>query len=259
LISELDAVEDVFIPPSCGDETLSFGAVAIKYAEGHEYRQMPNPLENLYLGPDVTADDVESTFGSGQLDSEFELERPPDPAERVAELLADGEIVARCYGPVEFGARALGNRSIFADPSRPEVVGMLNDMVKMRDFWMPFAPIMKQARQGDYLINKKSLRSPFMMLGFDTRAERRPGMSAAIHPRDHSARPQILEQGQNVAVENLLDAFERRTGRAVLLNTSFNIHGDPIVANVDQAIHVLRNSGLKYLWAGQVIVRKKTD
>lgn len=156
---------------------------------------------------------------------------------------------------MEFGARALGNRSILADPGNQDVVRVINQMVKKRDFWMPFAPIVREEQQHRYLQNPKNLRSPYMMMTFDTRENFRE-MIAAVHNADLTCRAQILAKEQNPAMYEILKEFEALTGRGVLLNTSFNLHGFPIVKDAAQALHVFAHSGLEYLQAGEYLVRK---
>ena len=253
LIANSPDVENVFVCPSCGDESLSLGAAYEWYARIHDYRKHGEPLGPLYLGPDIGPTDGEALMGN---DDTLKWERPADIPGRVAELLAQGHIVARCDGRSEFGARALGNRSIFADPSNPFVVRTLNNMIKMRDFWMPFAPIVLEDRQERYLRNPKSIESPYMMFAFDTYVERFREIIAAIQPVDRSGRPEILKRGHNLPVERMLEVFERLTGRAMLLNTSYNIHGEPMVCSALQALDVLQRSGLRHLWLGSYLVSK---
>jgi carbamoyltransferase len=126
----------------------------------------------------------------------------------------------------------------------------------MRDFWMPFAPIMLSDRQGAYLLNPKGIRSPHMMFAYDTYPERFADMASALQPADRTARAQLVLRGQNPEVEAMLEAFEARTGRAVVLNTSYNIHGEAMVSTPAQGLDVLRRSGLKWLWLGPVLIRK---
>jgi carbamoyltransferase len=252
LIARLDEVDDIFICPSCGDESLSLGAAYMTYAERNKGR-LPEPLDMLYLGPAI--DDAEAARVVAATPG-VEVYADADLPERVAELLADGEIVARCAGRTEFGARALGNRSLFADPSRPLATRTLNQAIKMRDFWMPFAPIMLAERQARYLLNPKGIRSPHMMFAYDTYPERFEDMASALQPADRTARAQLVQPGQNPEVEAMLAAFERRTGRAVVLNTSYNIHGEAMVSTAAQGLDVLRRSGLRWLWLGQQLVRK---
>jgi carbamoyltransferase len=184
------------------------------------------------------------------------VEEPGDMADRVAELLADGQIVARASGKMEFGARALGSRSILADPINQDVVRVINRMIKKRDFWMPFAPVVRRQEAAAYFRNPKDLPSPYMMNTFDS-TDRRTEFMAAVHNADLTARPQLLEDGQNPGYEAILDRFAQRTGRHVLLNTSFNLHGEPVVSGAADAVRVLLNSGLRYLVLGDLLVTKR--
>jgi carbamoyltransferase len=173
----------------------------------------------------------------------------------VAELLVAGHPVARCCGPMEFGARALGNRSILADPKNQDVVRVINQMVKKRDFWMPFAPLVMASRQDEYVHNPKNLPSPYMMMTFDSKSNFRE-LIAAVHNADLTCRAQILEPEQNLQMHRIVEAFAQKTGRGVILNTSFNLHGYPIVRTAEDALHVFRNSGLQYLQVGSYLVSK---
>jgi carbamoyltransferase len=249
-ISELPEVECFEAFPSCGDETLSIGAFYLNAAErvGSEHVAA---LEHFYLGdaPDATAAE-EAVRSCG-----YPFCRPHDMAADVARLLAGGHPVARCNGPMEFGARALGNRSILADPGNQDVVRVINQMVKKRDFWMPFAPMILAERHTEYVENPKQLRSPYMMMTFDSRPNFRE-MIAAVHNADLTCRAQLLEERQNPAMYAILKAFEAQTGRGVILNTSFNLHGFPIVRTAADALHVFRHSGLPYLQVGDYLVSK---
>jgi carbamoyltransferase len=237
--------------PSCGDETISLGAYYLEAAARFGHEAVP-PLNHFYLGDDLEEEATRKALATAS----FPYHRPKDMALEVAKLLAAGHPVARCAGPMEFGARALGNRSILADPGNQDVVRVINQMVKKRDFWMPFAPLVSAEQQHRYLKNPKKLRSPYMMMTFDTRDNFRE-MIAAVHNADLTCRAQILTPEQNPAVYDILKAFEQLTGRGVLLNTSFNLHGFPIVRDAAQALHVFANSGLRHLQAGDFLVRKE--
>jgi carbamoyltransferase len=163
--------------------------------------------------------------------------------------------VARAAGRMEFGARALGNRSILGDPQNLDLVRVVNRMVKMRDFWMPFAPMVIEERQHEYLQNPRNLRSPYMMMTFDTRDNFKE-LIAAVQNADLTSRPQILNAQQNPEMYAILKAFERRTGRGIVLNTSFNLHGFPIVRTAEDALHVFKSSGLEHLQVGPFLVHK---
>jgi carbamoyltransferase len=249
-IAELEGVESFEAFPSCSDETLSIGTYYLEAAQRFSPDRLP-PLKHFYLGDDL--DEKETADAVQQ--SGFSFAQPADMAAAVAEVLAAGQPVARCAGPMEFGARALGNRSILADPRNQDVVRVINQMVKKRDFWMPFAPMVMATRQDEYLRNPKRLTSPYMMMTFDTRENFRE-MIAAVHNADLTCRAQILECDQNPPMHDILQAFAERTGRGVILNTSFNLHGWPIVRTAADALHVFRSSGLEYLQVGPFLVSK---
>ena len=165
-------------------------------------------------------------------------------------------MVARSTGPAEFGARALGNRSILADASRPEVVRVINEMIKSRDFWMPFAPAILESRAADYLVNPKGLAAPYMVLSFDSTPAAQD-LLAAMHPYDLTLRPAVIPESWNPGFHRLMCGFERLTGRGGMLNTSFNLHGLPIVNTPDDALDVLEASGLKHLALGGWLITKR--
>jgi carbamoyltransferase len=249
-ISELEEVASFEAFPSCGDETLPLGGYYLEAAQRFGQGEV-RPLKDFYLGDDILEDAARDAASRSGL----HFHRPDDMAGEVADLLIAGKPVARCAGRMEFGARALGNRSILADPSNQDVVRVINQMVKKRDFWMPFAPMVLEDRQHDYLCNPKHLRSPYMMMTFDTKENFRE-LIAAVHNADLTCRAQILRESQNSELFKIVKAFESRTGRGVLLNTSFNLHGWPIVRTPEDAIEVLRDSGLEHLQVGNYLISK---
>jgi carbamoyltransferase len=249
-ISELEEVACFEAFPSCGDESLPLGVCYLAASAAGETVQ---PLEHCYLGNDLSPAECRQALRAVE---GMVVEEPADLAGRVAGLLARGEVVARAAGPMEFGARALGNRSILADPLNQDVVRVINRMIKKRDFWMPFAPVVRRQAAGAYFRNPKGLPSPYMMNTFDS-TDRRSEFMAAVHNADLSARPQLLEAGQNPPYEAILDAFAARTGRQVLLNTSFNLHGFPIACTAADALGVLVDSGLNHLVLGPFLVSKR--
>src|SRR3989441_2502490 len=255
LIMELPTVQELFIYPSCGDETNAMGAAYWVYAEKPGTAKM-TPLRDLYWGPQFSDDHVEDAFGSFPFHKAVKYERVTPVEPRVARLLADGKVVARFKGREEFGARALGNRSILANPSDPGVIRVINEAIKSRDFWMPFAPAILEERSSDYLVNPKGIRAPHMILSFDT-TERRNEIRAAIHPFDGTARPQEVPSGWNREYHILLKEFERWTGVGGVLNTSFNLHGFPIVSRPEDALEVFDRSGLTHLAIGNWLVEKR--
>lgn len=249
-IAELPEVQSFQAFPSCGDETLTFGGYYLEAAKRFGDPGV-QPLEHFYLGDEISDTDSLAAVKAAELS----YRQPKEIADDIADLLVAGYPVARAVGRMEFGARALGNRSILADPSSQDVVRVINQMVKKRDFWMPFAPIVLEERQDEYLVNPKRLSSPFMMMTFDTKANFRE-LIAAVHNADLTCRAQILREEQNPPLYRIMKAFEKRTGRGVLLNTSFNLHGWPIVRTPRDAVEVLRQSGLIHLQVGSYLVQK---
>jgi carbamoyltransferase len=256
-IMEMEEVSDLFVFPSCGDESTAIGAAYWAYAEkrresGEEVK-IP-PLGEIYFGLSFTGEDVQEAVA--RRPGKFRCTPLPDIEKEVAALVAGGAVVARCKDRMEFGARALGNRSILADPANFGCVRTINMMVKKRDFWMPFAPVVSRERQDACIVNPKRVKSPHMMLSFDTTGMR-DEFIAAVHPADLTARAQILEEAHNPAYYRILSEFERLTGRPVLLNTSFNLHGYPIVQGPEEALWVFENSGLGYLALGDFLITKE--
>ncbi|MDZ4715792.1 MAG: carbamoyltransferase C-terminal domain-containing protein [Cytophagales bacterium] len=252
LISELPQVEYFEAFPSCGDETLIFGAYYQYIAEKISRECVP-VLEDFYSGDDLEPDEVTAAIKKFN----HSYRAMEHPGEEVADLLLKGHPVARCKGPMEFGARALGNRSILADPGNLDVVRVINQMVKKRDFWMPFAPMMKKESSDTYIKNEKGLDSPYMMMTFDTRENFRD-LIAAVHNADLTCRAQLLTKEQNRGMYEIIDQFEKKSGKGVVLNTSFNLHGYPIARTGEEAMHIFHNSGLEYMELGPYLISKNT-
>ncbi|MEK7385060.1 MAG: carbamoyltransferase C-terminal domain-containing protein, partial [candidate division NC10 bacterium] len=232
LLAQEEWVRELFVFPSCGDESNAVGAAYLGYLDlcaRQRIRPAPRAFGPAYLGPGIDDAEVEAVIRDRDLASRHSVSEPPAMEARIAELLVSDGVVARCAGRMEFGARALGNRSILANPSDHRVVPLINRMIKNRDFWMPFAPSVLREREADYLVNPKGLASPYMMLAFPTNPKRRDEIVAAVHPHDGTARAHIVDEAWNPAYHQVLREFESRTGIGAVLNTSFNLAGEPIV------------------------------
>ena len=262
-LTELPKLEDIFVGGSASDESLAIGSA---FCLTEDLTREKNTswesksicsLPHLNLGPEATKEDEAAALES--LDSNhYSIKEDPTP-EEIAKLLADGQILARCVGRMEFGQRALGNRSILADPVRLETKEQINLAIKNRDFWMPFAPVLLDTYVDRYLINPKDIKSPHMTIGFQTTKEGYEAMRAACHPADRSARPQILEEIANPDLYQILQTFEALTNRGALLNTSFNLHGYPIVNTPNDALAVFLNSDLDGLIFKHYLVLRIRD
>jgi carbamoyltransferase len=251
-------VSDFAVSPASGDTTLSMGACYLKASQlaAAGRGEPPAPLDAIYLGPDVGDELVRSALREAGASERYEI-RENVGAEEIAQRLASGHVLGRCCGRMEFGMRALGNRSILADPRDPGTVRRINDAIKFRDFWMPFTPTVLADRAADYIVNPKALRSPYMTMAFDTTALARKDLPAALHPADFTIRPQILERERNPAYYDLVKAFERQTGVGAILNTSFNLHGYPIVLGPREALFTLDNSQLDGVLLGTTLVSRR--
>lgn len=255
LIAELDGLNQVFIPPGPGDESISIGAAFLELVKnGMQVSDINSPSDG-YFGPSHSEDSVKQAIDKhAKPDWNVRKVKPSD----VAELIANGDVVSR-FGleSMEFGARALGNRSIIADPRRPDVIHHINKLVKMRDFWMPFAPSILAERENDYMINPKGIDGRFMAVGFDSTELAKEHLPAGLHPFDRSARPQIVHKEDNPSYHALIKAFEDLTGVGALMNTSFNIHGEPIVGTPDDAFDTFARCGLHHLLIGEWLISKQ--
>lgn len=235
-------IKHFFVFPSSGDESNAFGCCYFGYKQ--LLGSNPEPIQDLYLGPIYDSLYVDKVVK--KLEG-FKIIKPKNLELEIAKLLSKGEIIARFAERAEWGARALGNRSILSDPSNLGVVERINKMIKNRDFWMPFAPMIMEEEKDKYLVRPEKGVGHYMMLAYDTKENYRDDMVAALHPYDKTARAQILVRDFNPKLWGILSTFKSLTGRGVLLNTSFNIHGEPIVGTPEDATSVLKRSGLKYL------------
>jgi carbamoyltransferase len=259
-IADDEGLQDFFVFPSCGDESNAIGAAYLGYLElcrRRGFAGAPQPIGPVELGPDIDDVEVQALIRERNLGARFRISEPANPEVAIADLLVSDGVVARCAGRMEFGARALGNRSILANPADPRVVGIINRMIKHRDFWMPFAPTILAERETDYLENPRRRRSPYMMLAFPTEAKHRDDIVAAVHPADATARAQILDEAWNPPYHRLIRAFEGRTGIGAVLNTSFNLHGEPIVGSPVDALDTFERSGLQHLALGRFLISKR--
>jgi carbamoyltransferase len=256
-IAALPETDGLFVYPSCGDESNAMGAAYGLYRKLKKPSDPEiEPLGPIEWGPESCEADIERALQAGG--EGLIVQQPADIAAYAAGRLAQGEIVARFAGRAEFGARALGNRSILAHPGDPKAVRRINDQIKSRDFWMPFACSILKRRADDYLVNPKRIAAPYMMLTFPTTA-RSAEIEAGLHPYDRTCRPQIVDPEWNPEYHRLIEAFESLTGTGAVLNTSFNLHGEPIVNTPEEALDVLRRSGLRCLIVGDKWVEKQPD
>ncbi len=241
-------VDRIFIQPAAADDGVALGA-ALAPCLDRGGRLPVKAMLHAYLGPESSEAESEKVLRTYKL----RCTRLDDPAKVTAELLANGKIVGWFQGRMEFGPRALGSRSILADPRDPEMNAKVNNAVKFREWWRPFAPSMLAERAGEYLENASD--SPFMILTFPVKPEKRSVIPAVTHV-DGSARPQTVEEDVNPLYWRLIREFEKRTGVPVIMNTSFNLRGEPIVCSPTDAVRTFFSSGMDALVLGCYLVEK---
>ena len=213
------------------------------------------PLTDMYLGQSISEEFAD--FDWSEARKKF-IVRSGVGHNEVAPLLVKGDTVAVIRGRAEFGARALGNRSILADPSKREAVIKINEAIKNRDFWMPFALSIMTEHSDQYVINPKRFHAPFMATAFDTHPEAYKKIEAGTHPYDKSVRPQFVCKETAPQYHSLIESFKKLTGVPAVLNTSFNLHGEPIVNSITDAMRTFELSGLDHLYVQDEILISKS-
>jgi carbamoyltransferase len=231
--------DEVFVPPAPGDAGTALGAAIAAHVDGGG-DPLSGVIGECYLGPCFSGSDLDLTPWP-QL---RELKLPRDPVQFLAEQLAEGVIVGLFRGRVEAGPRALGNRSILASPLLPGVVERLNATVKFREPFRPFAPMVTAERAGEFFTLGQ--QAPFMSMASGVTEAARQRVPAIVHANG-TARLQTVSSAQNPFMHDVLEAFARRTGVPVLINTSLNVKGRPMCGTPAMALNCLADSGLDAL------------
>jgi carbamoyltransferase len=237
------------IHPAAGDAGGAMGAAlqsAMRGREGgppHRYRFSP------YLGIRYPEPVIRATLAVNQIP----YRQSADVAGEIADWLASGKVVGILHGRDEWGPRALGARSILADPRHAEMKDHLNAKIKFREEFRPFAPVVKEEAYRDWFESLGMSESPYMLY---THKALRPGQTAAVTHVDGTSRVQTVSPEQNAYLYRILEAFERRTGVPVLINTSFNLRGEPIVSSPSDALKTFFASGIDFLALEDFIVEK---
>jgi len=243
--------DDIFIQPGAHDGGLSLGAAleAVRILTGTPPRC--ERMRHAAYGPSFNDEDIAQTLKICRLESR----RLDDDAllDQVAGWLADGLVIGWFQGRMEWGPRALGNRSILADPRRKEMADKVNQIVKYRDEWRPFALSILAEKAQAYLDNP--CPDPFMITTAPVREDKREAVAAVTHA-DNTTRPQFVDQKTAPRYHALIGRFAEKTGVHGLLNTSFNLKGEPIVCTPKDAVRTFFSSGLEILVLGNHIVQK---
>jgi carbamoyltransferase len=254
-IHELDGVDSVFVYPAMSDEGLPAGAALIVSAQ--RLAGPPDPgsrcFDHAYLGPQYSEREIADALNHAGVP----YTRPDVPEQEIARLISEGYVVARATGPMEYGPRALGNRSILYRPDDPSVNDWLNERLRRTEF-MPFAPATLAEDAGRCFEGLDGARDAarFMTITFDCTEEMQRSCPGVVHI-DGTARPQLVSESDNPAYYRIIREFKRITGLSSIVNTSFNIHEEPIVCTPQDAIRAFQLGHLDVLAIGPFLAKSK--
>ena len=254
-IHRLPEVEQTFVHPGMSDEGLAVGA-ALAAAGERALQQgrplQPRQLQTVYFGTEYTEREIAETVRTGGLEL---THHPHDLEAHVAHRLAEGHVVARFDGRMEYGPRALGNRTILYQPGDPSVNDWLNELLKRTEF-MPFAPAVLWEHADRLFLDTTGARDSarFMTITFPCTPWMAERCGGVVHV-DNTARPQLVRREDNPSYYRIIEEYERRTGVPVVINTSFNVHEEPIVRSPGDAIRAFLDSALDYLAIGPFLVK----
>ena len=215
----------------------------------------PHRMPTAYLGPEPTEREMAGALSRAGLPRK----KPEDLVDQVAQLLADGKVVAHFDGATEWGPRALGNRSLLVRPDDPAINQWLNGRLKRTEF-MPFAPIVREEDATRFFqgVEKAQEAARFMTVCFDCTEVFKKQAAGVVHV-DGTARPQILTEKDNPRLHQILGAFEKKSGLSSLVNTSFNLHEEPIVCTPHDAVRAWQQGQLDALVLGPFLVQKQDE
>ena len=241
--------KNICVQPAANDVGTSLGSALYVYHQLHHYPRRFVQTHD-YWGPSYTAEEIGKMLEIAKIP----YTRYDNIEEVTAHLLVDNKIIGWFQGRMEFGPRALGNRSILANPCHPDMKDILNTWVKHRESFRPFAPSILEEKCGEYF--DENYPSPYMLLVYDVLPKKRKVVPAITHV-DNTGRVQTVNQEQNPRYYRLIKEFEKITGVPVILNTSFNIRGEPIVCTPQDALKCFIATGMDYLVMDNFLIAKE--
>lgn len=254
-VHELPEVDNIFVHPAMDDSGLCVGAgfAAVAEQKGSQAVELIQRLDNVYFGPEYSDAEIQKAIQSEGI----QATHTPNIQKEVARLLADGHVVARFTGRMEYGPRALGHRSILYHTQDPSVNDWLNENLDRTEF-MPFAPATLEEYAPLRFDNLKGAEDParFMTITFNCNAKMRQESPGVVHV-DGTARPQIIDSQTAPDFHRILSEYHRLTGIPSLINTSFNMHGEPIVCTPEDAIRSYQQGNLEYLAIGDWLIKNQ--
>ena len=253
-VIESGLFDDIYIQPAAGDDGSALGAALYGAAQAGEIKNIRSPAP--FYGPEYGADEIEQTID--EFADRVEICRyasVDDACLAAARLIAGGKVVAWYRGRMEFGPRALGHRSILANPAHPQMRDRINMMVKMREAFRPFAPAVSLEQVHRWFDVPPMTELPYMITTVNVRDEFRSQLPAITHVNG-SARVQTVSAIDNPDFHLLLKAVGQLTGREMVLNTSFNVKGQPIVNTPREAVETFLGTGIEYLFLDNILVER---
>jgi len=251
-----DGVRSVFVHPNMGDGGLAVGAALDVWAQTESSRSAKistSPLKNAFLGPQYSDNEIEAVLKKEGV----QYKHSDDIEKEVAELLAQGKVVARFSGRMEYGPRALGNRSILYQPTDPTVMDWLNKKLQRTEF-MPFAPatLIEYADQCYLNIKDSQYTAEFMTITYHCTPWMKEHCPAVVH-LDGTARPQLIDKTKNPSFYRIIEEYYKKTGLPCIINTSFNMHEEPIVCTPYDAVRAFNLGHLEYLAIGNFLAENR--
>jgi carbamoyltransferase len=246
LMNEL-SVDSFFVQPASSDAGISLGAAWMACLDANVKPMAP---DDAFLGNEYSNEEIKSVLDICQIPHE----KISDPSEIAAELLTKNEVIGWFQGRMEFGPRALGNRSILANPGTADIQSIVNRKIKFREGFRPFGASVLEEDSAEYFDGRLSI-APYMTVTYQTRKDKVTALKGVTHV-DGSCRIQTVNQKQNKRYYDLLRHLKDKTGVGVCLNTSFNLKYEPIVCTPQQAIATFYASGLDALIIGDYLIRK---
>jgi carbamoyltransferase len=242
--------ENIFVQPAAGDAGTAIGAALLHYYEENPKAPTGPRLEHSYHGPAYGDAEILEVLKQYPL----KFKQPDNVEEITASKLMEGKIIGWFQGHMEFGPRALGNRSILTAPFPAEMKDILNERVKHREWFRPFAPAILEEYLEDYF--DCGHITPYMLLVYNTLESKKADIPATVHV-DGTGRVQTVNQDQNPKYYNLIKEFQKKSNIPVILNTSFNVQGEPVVCTPEDAIKCFLSTEIDILVLNSYIIDSK--
>ena len=247
--------DNIHIPPSPGDAGSAVGAAQYLYYSHHKQnRKMESDttkriIENVYVGPSFSSDEIRKFLDGKNL--KYEIFNDDELVKHCAKLIMEGNVVGWYQGKMEWGPRALGNRSILADPRQKEMKDILNEKIKHRESFRPFAPSILEEYTSEYF--DMDIPSPYMLM---VSPVKKPEKIPAVTHVDGTGRLQTVSKNSNPLYYKLINEFYNLTGIPIIINTSMNVKGEPIVNTPEQAYNMLTKTDMDCVFLGNFMVKK---